>query len=95
MIRIPHLLPVSFLNLAAAVVGGGSGQVETASSISSKKVVLLCTEVPPSTILIPGLLALIWLTVFASSKVTPPIKNTRISCGLSLVEPPPSTNGYC
>lgn len=36
-----HRLPVSFRNLPAAVVGGGSGHEETASSISSRNVVLL------------------------------------------------------
>jgi len=36
-----HCRLVSFRNLAAAVVGGGSGQDDTASSISSRNVVLL------------------------------------------------------
>lgn len=62
-----YLLPVSFLSLAAAVVGAGSGQLDTASSTSSRKVVLLCTVVDPRTTLTPGEMALTWATIFASS----------------------------
>jgi hypothetical protein len=87
--------PVSFRNLPAAVVGGESGQDDTASSISSRNVVLLWTVVPPRTIRMPGDEALIWDTVFASSNVTPPTMKSTMSCGLSRVDPPPSTNGYC
>lgn len=36
-----HLLPISFLNRPAVVVGGGSGHDDTASSTSSKNVVAL------------------------------------------------------
>ena len=62
-----HLLAVSFLSLAAAVVGADSGQLDTASSTSSKNVVLLCKLVDPRTTLTPGELALTWATIFASS----------------------------
>ena len=62
-----HLNPTSFLSLPAAVVGGGSGQLETALSTSSMKVAALCTVVPPRTTLTPGEEALIEATILASS----------------------------
>lgn len=62
-----YLLPASFLNLPAAVEGAASGQLLTASSTSSKNVVLLCMLVAPRTTLTPGELALTWAIIFASS----------------------------
>lgn len=94
-IIFPYRLPVSCRSLPAAVVGGGAGHDVTASSTSSRNVVLLCIHVAPSTTRIPGTEALIVAISLASSYVVPPIMNTIISCGLSLVDPPPSTNGYC
>lgn len=59
--------PTSRRSLPPALVGGASGQLSTASSTSSRKVALLCKDVPPRTTLTPGLLALTWAIILASS----------------------------
>lgn len=59
--------PTSRRSRPAAVEGPGSGQLPTASSTSSKNVVLLWTVVPPRTTRTPGELALTCATILASS----------------------------
>jgi len=87
-------LPTAPRSLPSAEVLPVKPHPATAPSTSPKNISLFRTLVPPRTTRTPGVPALIEAVILASSYVAPPTMNTIISCGLSRVVPPPSTNGY-